>query len=354
MIEFGDLIRETCTGTGTGPVSLGGSPDGLHFPFSSQIAAGSSVFYTLWDGDNSNVEVGQGQYNSGGNSITRNFVEISTNGNDFINLSANPHTIELTWPAEAANFIARTTVGMRVGCQVTYDSTDGWKVNAGVLGIQDTAYTNTATIAGAGTTGRTALSTYYLYAYAAPDGETFLVEESTIGPVATALEGVYAKSGDATRRLLCWFRTEGVGAIVPFGTTYSGSVLVYVYADPIAYANVFNGVGTADAWAELTTLQQFAPVCAGEVHLQPRVTLLVENDETIVALSGYDPSVLAINYLMANSIVSFAAAKNTDTNYGNNIVVDVDPSGPQAWLWVHHTTGVGTVNLSVSKVIATL
>ena len=40
--------------------------------------------------------------------------------------------------------------------------------------------------------------------------------------------------------------------------------------------------------------------------------------------------------------------------YGNNIVVDVKNDSPQAWLWINQVVGTGTVNLAVSKVIATL
>ena len=351
IATFGDLVEETCTGTGVGPVTLTGATDALHFAVGSQLVDGDNLFYTLWDGDGSGVEVGQGQFASGTNSIARNFVEKSTNSDDFLDLSGSPHLIQISFPASVANFLAQGAVGMRRGCEVYYDLTTGYRVTPGALSIGNQVYENTANVVGTGLTGYTATSTVFLYAYAATNKVNFEIEESVTAPEQAA-DGTWQKTGDNSRRLLLWFRTDGVGTMIPFGSIYADRIVAYLYAAPLVNTLVFDNTTTADTWLKLALVQTFAPISCNTISLQPQITLAADNDEVRLHLSGFDPSPLGITSTQASNIISYTASKNTSSAYGNNIEMKVDPVDPSVWLWVTQVTGTAAVDLAVAKVEA--
>jgi len=102
-----DLIRETTTTTGTGPVTLGGAPAGF-FPFST-IGDGSQCYYRIDDGG-ANVEIGQGIYTLAGTTLSRPTILASTNGGAAVNFPAGTKNVRLIAPADFYSHAARIDV----------------------------------------------------------------------------------------------------------------------------------------------------------------------------------------------------------------------------------------------------
>ena len=83
MFIISDRVKETSTTTGTGPVVLNGS-FGAFKPFYVGIGDGNTTYYTIENG--SRWEVGQGVFDSGSNSLSRDIVFDSSSGGSKIDL----------------------------------------------------------------------------------------------------------------------------------------------------------------------------------------------------------------------------------------------------------------------------
>lgn len=83
MFIVSDRVKETSSTTGTGPVVLNGS-FGAFQPFYVGIGDGNTTYYTIENG--SRWEVGQGVFDSGSNSLSRDIVFDSSSGGSKIDL----------------------------------------------------------------------------------------------------------------------------------------------------------------------------------------------------------------------------------------------------------------------------
>lgn len=91
MRSFFDLIRFTTPTTGTGTVTVGAAVAGCRTPAQASIADGTQVFYSIQDG--AHYETGSGTTGSGGTTLARNTVFVSSNEGSRIALSGAAQVI---------------------------------------------------------------------------------------------------------------------------------------------------------------------------------------------------------------------------------------------------------------------
>jgi len=94
-----DFVRETSLTTGTFAIQL----SGLRSPgqtFSSVLANGDTLDYTIAHASLNEFETGLGTYDSGTNSLARSLVYASSNGNSLVNFSPGTKNVDLSYPAE--------------------------------------------------------------------------------------------------------------------------------------------------------------------------------------------------------------------------------------------------------------
>lgn len=94
-----DRVRDTTVSTGTGAVTLSGTPPSGYQAFSA-IGNGNTTYYTIaglgqW-------EVGIGTYSSTGPALSRDVVLASSNAGSLVALSAGIKDVFVTYPAEKA------------------------------------------------------------------------------------------------------------------------------------------------------------------------------------------------------------------------------------------------------------
>lgn len=97
-LVLADRVKDTTTTTGTGSVTLSGSPPAGFQSFGAAIGNGNTTYYTISSG--SEWEVGIGTYNSAGPVLNRDTVLSSSNGGSLVNFSAGSKDVFVTYPAE--------------------------------------------------------------------------------------------------------------------------------------------------------------------------------------------------------------------------------------------------------------
>jgi hypothetical protein len=85
VAPYVDRVQETTTTTGTGAIALGGPVQGYE-AFSDDFANGNRLYYCITNG--TVWEIGAGTYNSGPNTISRDLVIESSNGDALVNFPA--------------------------------------------------------------------------------------------------------------------------------------------------------------------------------------------------------------------------------------------------------------------------
>ena len=113
-----DRVKETSITTGTGAMTLIGAVYGYQ---SFAVIGNSNVtYYTIYDNNTGDWEVGYGTYNSSTPSLSRDFVYASSNLNALVNFGAGTKEVFCTYPAE----------------QAVYQETNGnLKLVGGVIGL---------------------------------------------------------------------------------------------------------------------------------------------------------------------------------------------------------------------------
>ena len=97
-LVLADRVKDTTTTTGTGSVTLSGSPPAGFQSFGAAIGNGNTTYYTISGG--SEWEVGIGTYNSTGVVLNRDTVLSSSNSGSLVNFSAGSKDVFVTYPAE--------------------------------------------------------------------------------------------------------------------------------------------------------------------------------------------------------------------------------------------------------------
>lgn len=97
-LVLADRVKDTTTTTGTGSVTLSGSPPAGFQSFGAAIGNGNTTYYTISGG--SQWEVGIGTYNSTGPVLNRDTVLSSSNSGSLVDFSAGSKDVFVTYPAE--------------------------------------------------------------------------------------------------------------------------------------------------------------------------------------------------------------------------------------------------------------
>jgi hypothetical protein len=97
-LVLADRVKDTTTTTGTGSVTLSGSPPAGFQSFGAAIGNGNTTYYTISGG--SEWEVGIGTYNSTGPVLNRDTVLSSSNSGSLVSFSAGSKDVFVTYPAE--------------------------------------------------------------------------------------------------------------------------------------------------------------------------------------------------------------------------------------------------------------
>jgi len=97
-LVLADRVKDTTTTTGTGSVTLSGSPPAGFQSFGAAIGNGNTTYYTINAG--SEFEVGIGTYNSAGPVLNRDTVLSSSNSGSLVNFSVGTKDVFVTYPAE--------------------------------------------------------------------------------------------------------------------------------------------------------------------------------------------------------------------------------------------------------------
>jgi len=96
-LNVADRVRDTTTTTGTGTITLSGTPPTGYQSFSA-VGNGNTTYYTINAG--SQWEVGIGTYSGAGPTLSRDTVLSSSNSGSLVNFSAGTKDVFVTYPAE--------------------------------------------------------------------------------------------------------------------------------------------------------------------------------------------------------------------------------------------------------------
>jgi hypothetical protein len=97
-LVLADRVQDLTSTTGTGTITLTGTPPEGYQSFGAAIGNGNTTYYTITGG--SQWEVGIGTYTAAGTSLSRDTVLSSSNGGALVNFSAGDKTVFVTYPAE--------------------------------------------------------------------------------------------------------------------------------------------------------------------------------------------------------------------------------------------------------------
>ena len=98
-LNVADRVRDTTTTTGTGTITLSGTPPTGYQSFSA-VGNGNTTYYTVNAG--SQWEVGIGTYTSSGTTLSRDTILSSSNSGNAVDFSAGTKDVFVTYPSERA------------------------------------------------------------------------------------------------------------------------------------------------------------------------------------------------------------------------------------------------------------
>lgn len=112
-LVLADRVQDTTTTTGTGNVTLSGSPPAGYQSFATGVGNGNTTYYTITAG--SEWEVGIGTYVGASTALSRDTVLASSNNGNLVNFSAGTKTVFVTYPAEkSVNYDAAGNVNINI------------------------------------------------------------------------------------------------------------------------------------------------------------------------------------------------------------------------------------------------
>ena len=232
MAYYYDRVKETTTTTGTGAITLAGAAFGCR-AFSSVLSNGQQIAYVIEDPNTGAWETGYGTYTVSSNTLTRS-VRASSNAGSVVSLTAG--TKYVYSDAIAASFVPTSGVGtmqagalaggrltLTSGTPVTTSDTTGSTIYYtpylhNQIGLYDTnlgrmvqvEFQEVMISIGTVTSGKNYDVFGYLDSSYRLSIEMLAWTNDTTRATALSLDatqGIYIKSGAATRRYLGTFRT---------------------------------------------------------------------------------------------------------------------------------------------------
>ena len=367
-LVLADRVQDLTLTTGTGTVTLTGTPTVGYQSFGAAIGNGNTTYYTITGG--SQFEVGIGTYTAAGTSLSRDTVLSSSNGGALVNFSAGEKTVFVTYPAErsvnadaagnvnisvtgnAATATRATNLASGAAGSVPYQTaanTTAFLASAsGVLvGGNPPTFSTTPTLTG---TNFTAIPNAALSNNAVTIGSTAVA----LGATSTTLAGLTSVTLTQDPTLALQAATKQyVDSAVSSGIHFHTPVLAEAPANLNAtYANGASGVG-----ATLTNAGTQAALVLDGVTLSVADRVLIHQQTTQTQNGIYVVTTVgsgATNWVLTRSsdANTYAAASATSLGEGSAVFVQQGTVGAGT-TYVCNTSGTitfGTTNITFVEI----
>ena len=114
-LVLADRVKDTTLTTGTGAVTLSGTPPTGFRSFGAGVGDGNTTYYTIAGVGTSEWEVGIGTYTASGTSLSRDVVLASSNANALVPFSAGAKDVFVTYTAaKSVNYDASGNVNISI------------------------------------------------------------------------------------------------------------------------------------------------------------------------------------------------------------------------------------------------
>ena len=367
-LVLADRVQDLTSTTGTGSVTLAGTPPAGYQSFGAAIGNGNTTYYVINGG--SEWEVGVGTYNSTGTTLSRDTVLSSSNSGSLVNFSAGTKTVFVTYPAEksvnedvAGNVNISITGNAATATRATnlYDGAAGSipyqtaanttafvAAASGVLvGGSTPSFSTTPTLTGTNFTG---IPNAALSNNAVTIGSTSVA----LGATSTTLAGLTSVTltQDPVSNLQAATK-QYVDTAVSSGIHFHTPVLVEAPANlTVTYAN-----GTAGVGATLTNAGAQAALVLDGVTLSVADRVLIHQQTTQTQNGIYVVTTVgsgATNWVLTRSsdANTYAAASATALGEGSTVFVQQGTVGAGT-TYTCNTSGTitfGTTNITFVEI----
>ena len=367
-LVLADRVKDTTTTTGTGSVTLSGSPPAGFQSFGAAIGNGNTTYYTISGG--SQFEVGIGTYNSAGPTLNRDTVLSSSNSGSLVNFSAGTKDVFVTYPAEkSVNEDATGNVNIDITGNAT-TATRATNLIAGAAGSvpYQTAANTTVFLASASgvlvggnpptfsTTPTLTGTNFTAIPNAALSNSSVTIGSTSValGATATTLAGLTSVTLTQDPTLALQAATKQyVDAAVSSGIHFHTPVLVEAPANlTVTYAN-----GTAGVGATLTNAGAQAALVLDGVTLSVADRVLIHQQTTQTQNGIYVVTTVgsgATNWVLTRSsdANTYAAASATALGEGSTVFVQQGTVGAGT-TYTCNTSGTitfGTTNITFVEI----
>ena len=367
-LVLADRVKDTTTTTGTGSVTLSGSPPAGFQSFGAAIGNGNTTYYAISGG--SQFEVGIGTYNSAGPTLNRDTVLSSSNSGSLVNFSAGTKDVFVTYPAEkSVNEDATGNVNIDITGNAT-TATRATNLIAGAAGSvpYQTAANTTVFLASASgvlvggnpptfsTTPTLTGTNFTAIPNAALSNSSVTIGSTSValGATATTLAGLTSVTLTQDPTLALQAATKQyVDVAVSSGIHFHTPVLVEAPANlTVTYAN-----GTAGVGATLTNAGAQAALVLDGVTLSVADRVLIHQQTTQTQNGIYVVTTVgsgATNWVLTRSsdADTYAAASATALGEGSTVFVQQGTVGAGT-TYTCNTSGTitfGTTNITFVEI----
>ena len=367
-LVLADRVKDTTTTTGTGSVTLSGSPPAGFQSFGAAIGNGNTTYYAISGG--SQFEVGIGTYNSAGPTLNRDTVLSSSNSGSLVNFSAGTKDVFVTYPAEkSVNEDATGNVNIDITGNAT-TATRATNLIAGAAGSvpYQTAANTTVFLASASgvlvggnpptfsTTPALTGTNFTAIPNAALSNSSVTIGSTSValGATATTLAGLTSVTLTQDPTLALQAATKQyVDVAVSSGIHFHTPVLVEAPANlTVTYAN-----GTAGVGATLTNAGAQAALVLDGVTLSVADRVLIHQQTTQTQNGIYVVTTVgsgATNWVLTRSsdADTYAAASATALGEGSTVFVQQGTVGAGT-TYTCNTSGTitfGTTNITFVEI----